>query len=91
MEIQSELIFVNDMVYLYPRNKSFVYQQLSLHTTHSDSRSDISAYVTSHVLYTTYKIIASIECATVLRANITRVTREYKAGESVPSYSRLAN
>ena len=34
---------------------------------------------------TTYKIIACIERATVLRANM-RVTREYKAGEGVLSY-----
>ena len=60
-------------------------------TLHSDSRSDFSAYVTSHVQYTTYKIIACIERATVLRANIMRVTREYKAGEGVLSYSRLIN
>ena len=37
----------------------------------SDSQ---SAYVTSHVQYTTHKIIACIEHATVLRANITHVT-----------------
>ena len=43
-------------------------------TPHSDSRSDFSAYMTSHVQYTTYKISACIECATVLRANITCVT-----------------
>ena len=41
--------------------------------------------------YTPYKIIACIERATVLRANITRVTREYKAGEGALSYSRLTN
>ena len=52
-------------------------------TPHSDSRSDSSAYVTSHVEYTTYKIIACIECATVLQAN--------KASEGVLSYSRLTN
>ena len=37
----------------------------------------------------TYKIIACIERATVLRANITHVTCEYKAGEGVPSYSQF--
>ena len=38
------------------------------------------------------KIIATcIEHATVHRANITHVTREYKAGEGVPCYSRLIN
>ena len=36
-------------------------------TPHSDSRSDSSAYVTSHVQYTTYKIIACIERATCFR------------------------
>ena len=41
-------------------------------TPPSASRSDISAYMTSHVQYTTYKIIACIERATVLRANIMR-------------------
>ena len=57
------------------------YQQASLSggfnrgISHSDSGSDISAYVTSHVQYTTYKIIACIERVTVLRANITHVTR----------------
>ena len=58
---------------------------------HSDSRSDISAYVMSHVRYTTYKIIACIERATVLRANIMRVACKYKASEGVFSYSRLTN
>ena len=42
-------------------------------------------------LISTYKIIARIERATLLWANITRVTREYKAGEGVLSYSRLTN
>ena len=42
-------------------------------TPHSDSRSDFSTYVTSHVQYTTYKIIVYIERATVLRADITSV------------------
>ena len=81
----------------HPRNETLVYQQLSLHlhyitvTLHSDSRSDSSTYMTSHVQYTTYKIIACIERATVLRDNIMRVTRKYKAGEGVLSYSRLTN
>ena len=39
----------------------------------------------------TYKIIACIERATVLWANIMHVMREYKAGEGVPCYSRLIN
>ena len=60
-------------------------------TPHSDFRSDLSAYMTSHVQYTTYKIIVCIERATVLCANIMHVTREYKAGESVPCYSQLIN
>ena len=55
-------------------------------TPHSDSRSDTSAYVTSHVQYTAYKSMACIERATVLRANNMRVTHEYKAGEGVLSY-----
>ena len=38
-----------------------------------------------------YKIIAGIERATVLWAIIVRVTRKYKAGEGVLSYSRLTN
>ena len=32
----------------------------------------------------TYKIIACIERATVLQADITRIMREYKTGEGVP-------
>ena len=40
----------------------------------------------SHVQYT---YIACIERATVLRADITHVMREYKAGEGVPLYSRF--
>ena len=47
-------------------------------TPHSNSQSNFSAYVTSHVQYTTYKIIACIEHATVLWANITHITHEYK-------------
>ena len=38
-----------------------------------------------------YKIIACVERATVLRANTMRVTRKYKAGEGVLSYSQLTN
>ena len=46
----------------YPRKETLVYQQLPLHqlqayttvTPHSDSRSDHSAYVTSHIQYTSY-------------------------------------
>ena len=60
-------------------------------TPHSDSRSDYSAYVMAHIQYTTYKIIACNERTTALWANIMRVTREYKAGESMLSYSRLTN
>ena len=59
-------------------------------TPHSDSRSDFSAYVTSHV-NTTHKIIVCIDSATVLRANIMRIAREYKAGEGMLSYSWLTN
>ena len=58
-------------------------------TPHSDSRSDFSAYVTSHIQYTTYKIIACIERTTMLRADIMHVMCEYKAGEGVPCYSRF--
>ena len=53
---------------------------------HSDSRSDFSPYVTSYVQYTTYKIIACIECATMLRANITHVTREYKQAHTLGGF-----
>ena len=38
---------------------------------------------------TTYKIIACIELATVLRADITCVMCESKAGEGVPRYLRF--
>ena len=38
-----------------------------------------------------YKIIVCIDHATVLRANITHVTHEYKAGKGVLSYSQLIN
>ena len=41
-------------------------------------------YVTSHVQCTI--IAMCIECATMLRANITCVMCEYKAGEGVPCY-----
>ena len=41
--------------------------------SHSDYRSDFSIYMTSHVQYTTYKIIACIDRATVLRANTSRM------------------
>ena len=66
----------------YTNNSSFT--SYTTVTPHSDSRSDISAYVMSHVQYT---IIACIECATMLRANIILVMYEYKAGEGVLSYS----
>ena len=39
-------------------------------TPHNDLRSDFFGYMTSHVQYTTYKIIACIERATVLWAYI---------------------
>ena len=70
---------------------NFPFTSYTTVTPHRDSQSDSSAYVMSHVQYTTYKIIACIEHATVLQADITRVTREYKAGEGVPRYSRLIN
>ena len=44
-------------------------------TPHSDSRSDFFPYVMSYIQYTAYKIIACIKCATVLQANIMRVTQ----------------
>ena len=85
LDIQYELIFVNGMVHLpqlcHTNNSPFT--SYTTVTPHSDSRSDFSAYVTSHVQYTTYEIIACIERATMLRANIMRVTRECKAGEGV--------
>ena len=37
----------------------------------------------------TYKIIACIERATMLQADITRVMCESKAGEGMPRYSRF--
>ena len=55
---------------------NFPFTSYTTLTPHSDSR---SAYVTSHVQYTTYKIIATcIERATALRANNMRVTRGIK-------------
>ena len=68
-----------------------VSNRVNLANPHSTSRSDFSAYMTSHVQYTTYKIIACIDRATVLRAIIMHVAHEYKAGEGVLSYSRLTN
>ena len=69
---------------VHPNNSSFT--SYTIVTPHSDSRTDFSAYVTSDVHYTTYKIIACIESAPMLRADIIRVMREYKAGEGVPHY-----
>ena len=57
-------------------------------TPHGDSREAIFLLTRRHVQYIAYKIIACIERATVLRANIVRVTREC---EGVLSYSRLTN
>ena len=48
----------------------------------------ISAYVTSQFNILS---IACIERATMLWGNITRITRDYKAGEGVLRYSRLTN
>ena len=69
--------YVLDILWYTNNSFSTCYTTINPHT---DSRSDISAYVTSHD--TAYKIIACIERATVLRANITRVTR---AGEGLLS------
>ena len=60
----------------YPRNETLVHQQFS--ATPLSPLTD-SAYVTSRIQYTTYKIIATcIERVTALRANITREMHEYK-------------
>ena len=66
---------------IYSMNQTLVHQQLSLHQLHpvtpnSDSRSDFSAYVTSHVQY--LRVLSAL--------NIMRITREYKAGEGMLSY-----
>ena len=58
-------------------------------TPHSNSRRDVSAFVMSHVQYTTYKIIPRIERAIVLGDNIMRVTSSIKTVEGVLSYSQL--
>ena len=76
LDIQSELIFVICMVHL-PQEWNFGSPTIlpSLATPpspRSDSRSDFPAYVMSHILFTTYKIIACIEHATMLQANITQ-------------------
>ena len=90
MDIQCELIFVNGMVHIpgvklwYTSNSPFT--SYTTVTRHSDSQSDFSAYLMSHVQY---KFIARIEHAPALRANIMHVTREYKAGERVLSYSMI--
>ena len=64
---------------------------LSLLTATHEAPRIFFAYVLSHDQYTMYKIIACIERAVVLRANIMRATREYKASEGVLSHSRLTN
>ena len=59
-------------------------------TSHSDSQSDFTAYLTYHMFsIPTYKIIACIERTTMLQADITRVLCESKAGGGVPRYSRF--
>ena len=74
----------------YTNNSPFI--SYTTVTPHSDSRSDFSAYVTSHIQHTMYEIIAMcIDCAAVLRADIRRITHGYKAGEGMPRYSRLIN
>ena len=63
MDIQSKLMFVNVMVYLpqdeklwYPSNSPFT--SYTTVTPHSDSRrSNFSAYVTSHIQYTTFTVL----------------------------------
>ena len=86
--------------YTYPRNETLVHQQLYLHQLHHCHPSQrlpkqsfrLRDITCTRSIYTTYKIIACIERAlTALRANIMRVTREYKAGEGVLSYSQLTN
>ena len=55
LDIQSELIFINGMVHLatpgmklwYRNNSAFT--SYTILTTHDDSQSDFSSYVTSHV------------------------------------------
>ena len=77
LDILSELIFVNGMPQEWNRYTSN--PPFTIVTPRCDSRSDFSAYVTSHVHYTvpTYKIIAAhIERTTMLRAD--------RAGEGVP-------
>ena len=65
------------------------YRKMKFFILRRAENNSVQVDLTSHVQYTTYKIIACIEHATVLQANITRVTRE--AGEGVLSYSRLTN
>ena len=82
LDIQSELIFVNGMVHVPPRNETLVHQQLfSSHTTvkpHSDSR---KAYVTSHVQYTyVLGIRMRIRCLT----RSTRKDRDRSSGGTTP-------
>jgi len=61
-------------------------------TPHSDSQSNFFSYMSSCVQYTMYKIIATcIERTTTLWPYNMCVTREYKAGESMPYYSQLIN
>ena len=74
---------MNETWYTY----NFTFTSYTTITPHSNSQSDFFAYVMSHVQCTMYRIIACIERATVLRANITCVTCEYKADEGVLGYS----
>ena len=76
MDIQSELIFFIIII--------IIIVNVMVHLTH-EWKFDTPIALPSHVQYTTYKIIACIERATVLRANIMRVAREYKVGEGVLS------
>ena len=83
LDIQSELVFINGMVYLPQKGNfgtptSFPSPATPPSVTfHSNSK---SAYMMSRVQYTTYKIIARcIELTTALWPNNTHVTRKYKA------------
>ena len=68
-----------------PVNKS-PFTSYTIVTPHSNSRSDFPACMMSRFL-----CIKLLGVLSVLRANNTRLTHEYKAGESVPSYSQLIN
>ena len=77
----------------YPRNETLVHQQLSGKIASGVAvRGDSGVAGEGRVVtfnIPTYKIIASIERATVLPADITRNVRGYKAGEGVPHYSQF--